>query len=57
MSVVPRRTAETLLLLITCLWGGTFTLVKEAMESTSPARFGGMRLTLSWFVAVFSGPC
>lgn len=56
MSVVPRRTAETLLLLITCLWGGTFTLVKEAMESTSPALFVVMRFTLALLVACIIWP-
>jgi len=51
VTVVPRRTAETLLLLITCLWGGTFVLVKEAMTSTSPAMFVVLRFALALVVA------
>lgn len=56
MTVVPRRTAETLLLLITCLWGGTFVLVKEAMTTTSPALFVVLRFALAAAVACMLWP-
>ncbi|CAN5441185.1 DMT family transporter [soil metagenome] len=56
MTVVPRRTAEMLLLLITCLWGGTFVLVKEAMTTTSPALFVVLRFTLAFAIACILWP-
>lgn len=39
--------AEILLLLITFIWGGTFSIVKTALESVSPLIFLGMRFGIS----------
>ncbi len=39
--------AELLLLLITLIWGGTFSIIKSALEDVSPLIFVGMRFGLS----------
>ncbi len=39
--------AELLLLLITLIWGGTFSIIKSALEDVSPLIFLGMRFGLS----------
>ncbi|MEN3038822.1 MAG: EamA family transporter, partial [Candidatus Kryptonium sp.] len=39
--------AELLLLFITFIWGGTFSIVKTALESVSPLIFLGIRFGIS----------
>ncbi|CUU10374.1 EamA-like transporter family protein [Candidatus Kryptobacter tengchongensis] len=42
-----RYKAELLLLLITFIWGGTFSIVKTALENVSPLIFLGIRFGIS----------
>lgn len=42
-----QRKAELLLLLITLIWGGTFSIIKTALEDVSPLIFLGMRFGIS----------
>ncbi len=48
--------AELLLLLITLIWGGTFSIIKSALEDVSPLIFLGMRFGLSTILySIFFG--
>ncbi|MBW1712199.1 MAG: DMT family transporter [Deltaproteobacteria bacterium] len=43
----PRLAADAALVLVTVFWGTTFALVKEALETTSPANFIFIRFSLA----------
>lgn len=45
--------AELLLLLITLIWGGTFSIVKKALDDVSPLIFLGIRFGISTILYVF----
>lgn len=48
--------AELLLLLITFIWGGTFSIVKTALENASPLIFLGIRFGISTILYFFFFP-
>ncbi|MBN9400068.1 MAG: DMT family transporter ['Candidatus Kapabacteria' thiocyanatum] len=53
---MTQRRAEALLLLITCLWGGTFAIIKDALVTTSPAVFVLLRFGLALVMAIAIWP-
>ncbi len=48
--------AELLLLLITLIWGGTFSIVKRALDDVSPLIFLGVRFGISTVLYIFFFP-
>jgi drug/metabolite transporter (DMT)-like permease len=53
---VNPRTAELLLLLVTCLWGATFAFVKDAVTVMAPTTFVAVRFALATAVFVCVWP-
>ncbi|MFJ3485791.1 DMT family transporter [Pseudomonas sp. NPDC090202] len=56
LALIPRLSkAEAVLILITVIWGGTFLIVKHAMDSSGPMFFVGLRFAAAAIiVALFS---
>ena len=53
---MQRHTAELLLLSVTALWGGTFVLVKGAMDDTSASFFVLLRFCIAFVLAAMVWP-
>jgi drug/metabolite transporter (DMT)-like permease len=51
-----RHNAELLLLLITVLWGGTFAIVKDSLNTTSPATFVLLRFGIAAVLSLLLWP-
>ena len=54
--MMRRHTAELLLLSVTALWGGTFVLVKGAMQDTSASLFVLLRFSIALVLALLLWP-
>jgi drug/metabolite transporter (DMT)-like permease len=53
---MSRLSAEALLLLVTLVWGGTFAVIKTAVEDISPSAFVVTRFSLALIIAVMIWP-
>ncbi len=47
MEKAKRRKSEAILILITLIWGGTFVVIKGALDDASPLFFVGIRFTIA----------
>ena len=53
---MKRHTAEILLVVVTALWGGTFALIKGAMDSIDPSTFVALRFFIAAVLSMMIWP-